>query len=850
MTDDSNLEENISLCPKCGRPVEDDSFVRALEGDWHSDCFRCSRCHKCLSSWYFEKNGELFCKQDYWSLYGDSCNRCGLIITGPVMVAGDHKYHPECFQCHNCDTYIEDGQTYALVERSRLFCGECYKTRMRPVLISSPNHSKGVHSIQLIEVPPTPEGHRSLRYSLEGRDRQLSPQVPESSGTGPHLRISELDTSLSPALDVLSVGDKILEVNGMPVKESSPEEIDKILQNTKETLHLTLERGASPSVSRRPTESQEDSFYLSPDDSPVSNDESLSTERIVNGVSVKIRAKRDQMNKNPSRRRSKSPSPLPSRTKCVDLTRASSFKTQPTSHRVFRATDLIHGEVLGKGFFGQAVKVTHRVTGEVMVLKEMYRFDEEVQKSFLKEVSVLRSVNHPHVLRFMGVLYKDKKLNLVTEYVPGGTLGELLKDHSIPLSWKQRAVFAKGISEGMVYLHSLGIIHRDLNSNNCFVKNDMTVVVADFGLARVLPDQYHYPDQVKSGKSKRRYQRKKRYTVVGSPYWMAPEMLKGKSYDEKVDLFSYGIIVCEMLARVEADPDILPRTITFELDVKLFFQKFCSEKDFPLPFFKIAIMCCQIIPENRPSFDRVSIWTESLLVNLEHGGTLPPELQGDPIEYYYAVREGRVPESRSQCESWSRKSLDTITEQNREALKRPALPKKCVIENITEKSSQSFSRDRSFSDNSVSKSCDLLSVACSNIEESLSDVDSPVDGVSTILDKLNFQECTSDMELSSTFGNTEFSLPVNMTSLSDTEIDSLNDQVIKRKKQHPPDYLSSNNTENEQIFDFDDIKFSENNLVASNRRNCLISDIQTALYENKPQIEVTHSGNEGKLRPY
>lgn len=73
------------------------------------------------------------------------------------------------------------------------------------------------------------------------------------------------------------------------------EQIDKILQNTKETLHLTLERGASPSVSRRPTESQVDSFYLSPDDSPVSNDESLSTERIVNGVSVKIRAKRDQM---------------------------------------------------------------------------------------------------------------------------------------------------------------------------------------------------------------------------------------------------------------------------------------------------------------------------------------------------------------------------------------------------------------------------------------------------------------------------------------------------------------------------------------------------------------------------
>ncbi|XP_022339629.2 LIM domain kinase 2-like isoform X2 [Crassostrea virginica] len=803
---------------------------------------RCSRCQKCLSSWYFEKNGELFCKQDYWTLYGDSCNRCGLIITGPVMVAGDHKYHPECFQCHNCDTFIEDGQTYALVERSRLFCGECYKRRMRPVLVTSPNHSKGVHSIQLIEIPPTPEGHRSLRYSLEGRNQQLSPQVKGSLCSSPHLRISELDSTLSPELDILSVGDKILEVNGMPVKESSPEEIDQILQNSKETLHLTLERGPTP-LARSLTDSKGDNCYLSPEDSPASNDESQSTERIINGVSVKIRAKRDQMNKNPSRRRSKSPSPLPSRTKCVDLTRASSFKTQPTSHRVFRATDLIHGEVLGKGFFGQAVKVTHRLTGEVMVLKEMYRFDEEVQKSFLKEVSVLRSVNHPHVLQFMGVLYKDKKLNLVTEYVSGGTLGELLKDHSVPLTWKQRAEFAKGISEGMEYLHSLGIIHRDLNSNNCFVKNDMTVVVADFGLARVLPDQYHYPDQIKSGKTKRRYQRKKRYTVVGSPYWMAPEMLKGKSYDEKVDLFSYGIIVCEILARVEADPDILPRTITFELDVRLFFQKFCSDKDFPVSFFKIATMCCQVIPENRPSFDRVSIWTESLLVHLEHGGPLPPELQGDPIEYYYAISEGRIPENRS------RKSLETITEQNRDTLRRQALSKKCVVENITEKGSEKFTRDRSYSEDSVSKSPDLLSVASSNIEESLSDIDTSVDGVTTILDKLNFQECTSDMEISSTLGDTKFSLPKNISSLSDTEIDNSNELMCNISHQRKQSHDISQTSQDKEMLDLSGIMFSENKLVTSTPRKCFTKDELPALSVTKPKIEVSHISNDGKLRP-
>lgn len=102
---------------------------------------------------------------------------------------------------------------------------------------------------------------------------------------------------------------------------------------------------------------------------------------------------------------------------------------------------------------GPWLQVTHRETGEVMVLKELHRLDEEAQRNFLKEVAVLRSLHHDNVLRFIGVLYRDKRLHLVTEYVSGGSLRALLHDSSEPLPWEQRVGLARDIAAGMVSPH-------------------------------------------------------------------------------------------------------------------------------------------------------------------------------------------------------------------------------------------------------------------------------------------------------------------------------------------------------------------------------------------------------------
>ena len=257
-------------------------------------------------------------------------------------------------------------------------------------------------------------------------------------------------------------------------------------------------------------------------------------------------------------------------------------------------------------------------------------------KKYFIQVAVLRSLHHSNVLRFIGVLYKDKKLHLVTEFIGGGSLRELLHDSNELLPWEQRTSFAKDIAAGMAYLHSMNIIHRDLNSHNCLVREDKTVVVADFGLARIMHnsstlDKRKYSRHSDGEVRCSRKERKKRYTVVGNPYWMAPEMMKGNKYDEKVDIFSFGIVVCEIIGRVQADPDYLPRSSDFGLNKHVFKEKFCT--NCPETFYTIAFLCCDLNPDKRPPFEIMEVWLEGLAMHLSVGVSLPSDLEFD-IRHY------------------------------------------------------------------------------------------------------------------------------------------------------------------------------------------------------------------------
>ncbi|XP_013378584.1 dual specificity testis-specific protein kinase 2-like, partial [Lingula anatina] len=118
-------------------------------------------------------------------------------------------------------------------------------------------------------------------------------------------------------------------------------------------------------------------------------------------------------------------------------------------------------------------------------------------------------------------------------------------------------------------------------------EDKLTAVIGDFGLAAKIPDPLNENEKL---------------SIVGSPYWMAPECLRGERYFEKADVFSYGIVLCEMIARIPADPDILPRTQTFGLDYVAFSE---MVGDCPLDFLQLTFTCCQMDVKKRPSFQEL-----------------------------------------------------------------------------------------------------------------------------------------------------------------------------------------------------------------------------------------------------
>lgn len=204
-------------------------------------------------------------------------------------------------------------------------------------------------------------------------------------------------------------------------------------------------------------------------------------------------------------------------------------------------------DTMSPGGFGDVYKAEyHEMTVAVKKLKEVMLDLERTEMEFEREIQVMRTIRHPNIVLFLGVgRFRDDGCPfIVMEFMSRGSLGSILRNSSISLSSSQQIRFAMDAGKGMRFLHGLHPprIHRDLKSGNLLVSERWVVKVADFGSARLVKEEAVAQDAVRgtgplSLNAPLLEPHYELSTCVGTPFWTAPELLRGLSYGTAVDIY-------------------------------------------------------------------------------------------------------------------------------------------------------------------------------------------------------------------------------------------------------------------------------------------------------------------------
>ncbi|KAL4645620.1 hypothetical protein ACB092_02G247400 [Castanea dentata] len=193
------------------------------------------------------------------------------------------------------------------------------------------------------------------------------------------------------------------------------------------------------------------------------------------------------------------------------------------------ARQLKMGNKVGSGSFGDLYKGTYFGQEVAIKILKPERVNAEMLGEFSQEVYIMRKVRHKNVVQFIGACTQPPNLCIVTEFMSRGSVYDFLHKHRGVFKLPSLLKVAIDVSKGMNYLHQNNIIHRDLKTANLLMDENDIVKVADFGVARV-----QTPSGVMTAET-------------GTYRWMAPEVIEHKAYDHKADVFSFGIVLWELL---------------------------------------------------------------------------------------------------------------------------------------------------------------------------------------------------------------------------------------------------------------------------------------------------------------
>lgn len=308
----------------------------------------------------------------------------------------------------------------------------------------------------------------------------------------------------------------------------------------------------------------------------------------------------------------------------------------PGSH----LSDYKISEELGHGSYGMVYKVESLRTKQTYVIKKINieHLAPKNQKEVINEAQILKKLDHPHIVKYFCSFLEGKFLCIVMEYINGGDLHKLIKFHQekkqlLPESeiWRMSSELSSAIS----YLHSKNIIHRDIKTLNILITKDQTIKLADLGASKIVSA----PMQI---------------TRVGTPLYLAPELVKHKPYDYKVDIWALGCVLYTLAKQqppfsaenlitlgmyiVNKEPDPLPAVYSIQLNEFIF--KLLAKQPIDRPssssligllpkgkeFFNIEFLSTELtVTRNSPVFEEETM-----------KGKFP---KGKPAEIYHIEKE-------------------------------------------------------------------------------------------------------------------------------------------------------------------------------------------------------------------
>ncbi|KAJ4952171.1 hypothetical protein NE237_029003 [Protea cynaroides] len=281
-----------------------------------------------------------------------------------------------------------------------------------------------------------------------------------------------------------------------------------------------------------------------------------------------------------------------------------------SSKDIIKKLETLNDEhIIGAGGFGTVYKLAMD-DGNVFALKRIVKTNEGLDRFFERELEILGSIKHRYLVNLRGYCNSPSSKLLIYDFLPSGSLDEALHERAEQLDWDTRLNIIMGAAKGLAYLHhdcSPRIIHRDIKSSNILLDGNLEARVSDFGLAKLLEDEESHITTI----------------VAGTFGYLAPEYMQSGRATEKTDVYSFGVLVLEVLSgKRPTDASFIEKGLNIvgwlnflvvESRQKEIVDPHCEgvQAESLDSLLSVAIQCVSSIPEDRPTMHRVVQLLES-----------------------------------------------------------------------------------------------------------------------------------------------------------------------------------------------------------------------------------------------